>query len=233
MRLTINCCSIFALSMALNSTLFAQGVRNTTSKGKASPRSSISCTDQRSFKACGTFKQLLDARDRDIEAITREELAYVCFHSDEDEFVVVTPELPKERFIILPPDGRKVSTSWFMNRTTGLEEQPGSVSFFEYKDGIQSSSEIVLGLWTRRDASDTTFLAFRSSSSDLDRQRASSWINEAEVNFSVEYPSTPVLQYKLSIRRSTGRYADSLSFKDDPSAARDSGQCLIFSNQLQ
>jgi hypothetical protein len=131
---------IVLLSLGLTATAAMPQTRpNTASTPKKSPSvaartvPTIKCTDPDSMVACKSFKQLVDARDKDLlESLTGDKdsrdrhFAYVCLRPKDDVFKVVEfgEPLPEEYRPYSPPDGKMMALA-------GLIEQ----SAFPYVEG--------------------------------------------------------------------------------------------------
>jgi hypothetical protein len=118
----------------------SQTKANATSSPKKSPSvavrtvPTIKCTDPDSMVACKSFKQLVDARDKDLmDSLTgdrdsqKRHFAYVCMRPKDDAFTVVEFDepLPEEYRPYSPPDAAT-------NVVTLLQENEA----FPYKEGM-------------------------------------------------------------------------------------------------
>jgi hypothetical protein len=139
----------------------------------------IKCTDPDSMVACKSFKQLVDAKDKDlldsIQGTTSKQgrhYAYVCPRAKSDVFKIVffdEPGMngyhphPTDGFLLgsFALDGDKIHPSaslstkdkWFNDHADYLEYGFNSVMYESYEDGIVVDFESDFGRWSRTIAS--------------------------------------------------------------------------------
>ena len=56
----------------------------------------VNCSDVQTSKACGSFKQLLEATDKDVLTLLSLPTSYVCFRPSEDAFLLFHVDEPTQ-----------------------------------------------------------------------------------------------------------------------------------------
>jgi len=136
----------------------------------------INCTDPDSAKACGSFRQLVDAHDADllesalgIGTIRREQhMSYVCFRPHMDTFEVLSIPVP-ELYAYLPfsqseiPEDVKFAfpnrpgeptvrastkARWLNDHSDSSLYRFGFIELASYQDGVKVDSWIDFGKWS-------------------------------------------------------------------------------------
>jgi len=172
----------------------------------------ITCSEPAALKGCRTFKQLLEAHDRDILDSVSSPIAYVCFRSGEDAFLIFRSEPPSEYGWKKLEDGGET------------QEFTSAAMLTEYRDGVFYRVEDGRGYWRR-------YLpepVFHSEAKGGLFKGLKVTIDDTEI--SIEYPfrndTTETTNYSLIIRRSTGRFIETYAGKGIP--ITHSGTCLIY-----
>jgi len=178
----------------------------------------VSCSDAQKVKACSSFKQLVDAHDKDIlDAISSPPL-YVCFRPNEDTFFMLHFEEPRNYGWKADSEGGE-----------GGEKQqfPSSVSFATYRDGIMDDFEGNYGYWWRSDSNDDTGLFHTESTAVFKGFKVTIAGSEISVQDPFMNQNGGITRYSLTIRRSTGRFSETFDV-DGKTSSTDSGTCLIY-----
>jgi hypothetical protein len=107
----------------------------------------ITCSDTATLKTCTSFKQLVEAHDKDILETISSGTSYVCFRPTDDAFLLLHFEMPRR-------DGWKKDDSG--------EKQWGTsaVALTEYRDGVFYAVKKGRSTWYRIAASEEPFLSF-------------------------------------------------------------------------
>jgi hypothetical protein len=193
----------------------AQGQRKTAPKAQpqiAPKTTTLNCSDTQTTRACNSFKQLLEAHDKDILASLSTPTSYVCFRPKEDAFLI---------FHLLGTLG-----PW--EKLEGAKEiKWSSQAFAEFRDGVLYYDLYAIGAWNRMNPSDTEPV-FKSSNV-ISNDDATVYIDAAEILVSYPFKNQNggTTQYSLTIRRSTGRFIETFAIKNTPSSSN-SGTCLIY-----
>jgi hypothetical protein len=178
----------------------------------------VNCSDAETAKACSSFKQLLDAQDKDILKNLYFPSSYVCFRPKDDAFLI---------FHIGAP-GPKLWKKWEKVDVGPVETQSGFPALTEFREGVFYHEAIGMGDWTRYNNLDTlpTF-TLRPNGGNTDGMA----IVIGETEISVTYPfknrNDETTQYELTIRRSTGRFSETFAVNEKRIVIH-SGTCLIY-----
>lgn len=170
----------------------------------------FTCSEAATSRACTSFKQLLDAHDKDLVETFSTPTSYVCFRPNEDAFLIFHVGAPEK-------DGWEKAED-NVGQTQGFKKTAGLT---EYRDGVFYTDHSVREYW-RRFRPDEEPL-FHSESKDLK-------ITIDGTEISIDYPftnqSNGTTQYSLTIRRSTGRFVE--TFTGDAAPVTHSGTCLVY-----
>lgn|GEM_PF-3055732 len=153
---------------------------------------------------CTSFKEMVDKNDPDIvSALKYSTNTYICFIPNEDEFVVAAFGVPADSDFS-PGTGRSLLIA------------PDIFSFYRFKNGIEDSSDIVTGKWTKFKG--LTMNPSFTSEQEIKVSHAS--VTESEVTYDHTYTNLNGTQttYTLQIRRSTLRFNESYDAPDKPPA---------------
>ena len=140
---------------------------------KAVSMPSIKCDDPESSKACKSFKQLMDAKDKDLTNMVLGDpgpgidthRSYVCFRPNVDTFFIIQADEPKKGMLYRYPLGSKFLPSFaFLDREHPVSEETKkrwvdehvdsmlytfrSVGMSIYADGIFSDFVMDYGDWS-------------------------------------------------------------------------------------
>jgi hypothetical protein len=98
----------------------------------------ITCSEAATSKACTSFKQLLDAQDKDILETLSLPQSYVCFRPNEDAFLIFHVRVPEK-------DGWEKADD-DVGQTQGFKKTAGLT---EYRDGVFYTDHSVREYWRR------------------------------------------------------------------------------------
>jgi len=194
----------------------SQAQQKTAQKPQPAKPPSVNCPEAQTSKACHSFKQLLDAQDKDILHSLSLPPSYVCFRPGEDAFLIVNVEEPR-------PYG------WKKLDDNGVEEQQfkSSVKLTEYKEGVFNSIKNGREVWRRSSPDDEPL--FYSEATEGLFKGLKIVVDEAEIT--IDYPfnnqNGGTTQYSLTIRRSTGRFIEAFTSEITHTTTQ-SGSCLIY-----
>lgn len=154
---------------------------------------------------CTSFKEMVDKNDPDIlSALKYSTNTYVCFIPNEDEFLIAAFGVPADSDFT--PDTRR-----------SLLVAPDIFSYYRFKNGIEDSSDMVPGKWTKFKG--ITMNPSFASEQEIKTSHAS--VSGSEVAYDHTYTNLNGTQttYTLQIRRSTLRFNESYDAPDKPTAA--------------
>jgi len=178
---------------------------------------SITCSEADAAKACASFKQLVEAHDKDILSEISTKPAFVCFRPKEDAFVIFRVEQP------IP------SAPWIKDKDGKGENHVvlSSAFFSEYRNGVLYALRFGLQNWHRVDESSEPTYEYEATRGEWKGLKIS--IDGTEIT--VEYPFTnansTTTEYSLTIRRSTGRFTETFASEKRPLTVG-TGTCLIY-----
>jgi hypothetical protein len=194
----------------------AQQKKAATPRPQTKPQTpTVNCSDVQTSKACGSFKQLLDAHDKDVIELLSLPTSYVCFRPNEDSFLILEHKDP-----LSPYEWRSLDD--------GVGEiQQSTTNLIEYRDGVETSAKYVRRYWYRY--STTAKPLFRPEKTDDIYEGLKLNIDDSEI--SIDFPfknqNGGTTEYSLVIRRSTGRFVETFSAEGTPNTTH-SGTCLIY-----
>lgn len=175
----------------------------------------VNCTDAQTSKACGSFKQLLNAHDKDVQDILSSPTSYVCFRPKDDAFLVFHSEAPGKEGWQNSDDGGEAPI-W-----------KSTVTLIEYRDGVFYSSKISRDYWRRFSPTDAPIFHSETKDGRLAGLTISIDATEIYVDYPFKNQNGGTTQYSLTIRRSTGRFVETFA-GDGTSPTTDSGSCIIY-----
>ena len=196
-----------------------QAQQKTAPKPPLPPKSkapTINCSDAETTKACTSFKQLIEAEDKDILDGLSSPTSYVCFRPNEDAFIIFHVDAPN-------PYGWRQSADGVVQ----TQEGKSSATLTEYRNGVLYTFRGDLQYWHRSGSGSEEFFHSETTeglSKGLD-------ITIRDVQIYVAYPfesqNGGTTEYSLAIRRSTGRFIETFESKNVPTTNH-SGACLIY-----
>jgi hypothetical protein len=174
------------------------------------------CPDPDAAVACKSFRQLLDAHDTGILDSIKPS-AYVCFRPKSDVFFIFQYAKP---------------ISWSEADSDGIRTAAGRFSFTEYRNGLASNGRYGPGTWRQGPAVSETgpaVVGFESSSSSPLNKGLNVSMDSDEIGVQFDLPTTnnETVKHAVSIRRSTGRFAETFKLQEKP-LTEDVGACLVF-----
>jgi hypothetical protein len=177
---------------------------------------SVNCSDAPTSKACGSFKQLLEAHDKDILDSISSPTSYVCFRPNEDVFLIFHVKDPTEYFWLRLDDSSKG------------EKQYGSPVLAEFRNGLLYRTTNGIGYWFRSSPTEKEPI-FKSRPDENYNDGATVIIagTEISIDHTFKNQNGGTTQYSLTIRRSTGRFIETFASADTPGRTH-SGTCLIY-----
>jgi hypothetical protein len=199
----------------LTSVTWAQQKIGEKSQPAAKPKTpSVTCPPTEASKACSSFRQLLDAHDKEILEILSSPTSYVCFRPKDDAFLIFHMN-PLSRY------------GWVKSEDRVGQIQYSSAGLTEYRDGVLYQFKDARRYWYRYSPDDEPM--FHSETTDGMFKGLKVDILDTEI--SVDYPfknqNGGTTEYSLSIRRSTGRFTETFRSESEP-ATTYSGTCLIY-----
>ena len=221
MKAYARCISMaFCFTLAL---LMLFSVAHAQQKKAATPRPptkaqtpTVNCSEAQTSKACKSFKQLLDASDKDVLELLSLPTSYVCFRPTEDAFLLFHLEEPTQYMWQTLEGDAKGQTQY------------ASPVLAEFRDGVVYDTRAVIGAWYRHSPTDKEPL-FKIRSDSPFNDGSTLTIDTAEL--SVQYPfknqDGGTTQYSLVIRRSTGRFIETFAVENAPTTTH-AGTCLIY-----
>jgi hypothetical protein len=145
--------------------------------------------------------------------------AFVCFRENEDAFIIVSFEQPKD-------------TDFQKDPKTGAITFPGLASIRRFSKGLSDESKLLFGTWAKAyPTSDPTFVSTSKTSDNevfIDR-------SELSISYSFTNLGKTKTNYSLQIRRSTLRFLETWQFPGNEKEKADtrtsgSGHCAAFGN---
>jgi hypothetical protein len=179
----------------------------------------VTCSDKATLKACTSFKQLIDAHDKDMLESISSHTSYVCFRPDEDAFIIFHAEKPRIELWKTSEDN-----------LSQVQRLKTVARLMEYRDGVFYLAKFGSAYWERLAPNEEP--TFHSETTDGRFKGLQMSIDPAEID--IEYPfknaNGGTTQYSLTIRRSTGRFIEKVSSEDTPRTlpTTSSGTCLIY-----
>src|ERR1017187_6427937 len=150
----------------------------------------VNCSEAQTSKACGSFKQLLEAHDKDILDSLSSPTSYVCFRPNDDAFLIFHVKDPTEYLWETLDDSIKG------------ERQYAWPVLAEFRDGALYRSTYGIGYWFR--SSPNKEPLFKSRSDEPFNDGATVIIAETEI--SIDHPfkiqDGGTTRCSLTIRRS-------------------------------
>lgn len=176
----------------------------------------VTCSDAQTVKACTSFKQLLEAKDKETLESISSSTSYVCFRPNEDAFLIFHVNAPRDNL--------------WETLEAGGEKQFAPQFLAEFRNGVLYNNTLAFGNWNRYSfGKEVTEPTFTSRSDEGHDDGAIVIIDAGEI--AIEYPfknqNSGTTQYSLTIRRSTGRFIETFSVENTPSTTH-SGTCLIY-----
>lgn len=220
MKANTSCISMaFCLTLTLLTlSSMAQGQQKTAKKPPlpTTPKTpTVNCSEAQISKACGSFKQLLEAKDKDLLDSLSSPTSYVCFRPKEDAFLIFHVNAPR---------------GLWEHQENRVETQTSLQVLGEFRNGVFYHDTTVFGHWSRLSFDKEIMEPMFTTTSNMDdNEKATVNIDAAEI--SIEYPfknqNGGTTQYSLIIRRSTGRFIETYSVENTPSTTN-TGTCLIY-----
>ncbi len=195
----------------------------------AQPDISVPCaSDLTPSRSCLSFKELIDARDDIRNTVATADEAFVCFEPQEDRFFVVDFELPQHFWVVKSPL---------------IEEQVGSIRWLDFDNGSPSGFHVAFGRWTKpREGNDLdpTFVGespFRNKGTKRPQDSTKAFIEATDLTMSYTFQNRGGTQtlLELGIRRSTGRFIESFSWREPGRGAQQNdvaGRCFHYRQGL-
>lgn len=220
MRHSVKVVSFFAV-MIIAATCVGQASPKKSTKKAQPPPSSFACPDPDSEQACRSYDELLKGKDEGLLYS-----GFVCFLKKQDVFFTVgflTPSFPKH----WDKDLNMMVPNFEQRR-------PGWAIFKTYANGIEDAARMPFlrfsGEWGPWEDS-AFFDADKLNGKELVHDDATTGmvIDGTQLNVGIEYKSVEdkIIEYKLTIQRSTGRFSQSFKFKSEKLPfIEDNGRCL-------
>jgi hypothetical protein len=210
-------CSQFSSLLLLVLFSMAQAQQRTPERSQppTKPKTpTVNCSGAEASKACSSFKQLLEAHDKDILDSLSSPTSYVCFRPNEDAFVIFHEDAPG------PYRWQKLDEG-------AGERQLGVPVLAEFRNGVVYRITPGFGSWFR--SSPDAEPLFKSRSDEQFNDGATILIDDTEISISHPFKNQngETTQYSLTIRRSTGRSLETFASGNTPIATY-SGTCLIY-----
>jgi hypothetical protein len=176
---------------------------------------SVNCSEAQTSKACSSFKQLLEAHDKDILDSLSSPTSYVCFRPNEDAFLIFHEDAPG------PYRWQKLDEG-------AGERQLGVPVLAEFRNGVVYRVTYGFGSYWFRSSPDSE-PSFKSRSDEQFNDGATILIDDTEISISHPFKNQNggTTQYSLTIRRSTGRFMETFASENTPITTY-SGTCLIY-----
>lgn len=205
-----------ALFLAINT--IAPGQVSITPDSQSPKNYKVECSTVRASDACESFNELVAKNDKSIlDSLESGHVAYVCFRTDADLFIIISYSIPYDfQFHKLPDTPRVVRAS-------------GDIFYERYENGVAGDFQTANGEWRKAPASPDLGLNFIQP---IGNPRAS--VSEAELEFDHTFDNQMKTksQYSIQIRRSTLRFVEKLSATDPakktPVNATYTGYCAEF-----
>ena len=177
---------------------------------------SVNCSEARSSKACGSFKQLVDARDKDILDSLSSKPTYVCFRPNEDAFLLIHVQPPSPYIWRTADDG--------VGQTQDFQS---SVNLTEYRDGVFYTIKDGRASWYRSSPNSEPLFHSESTQGIFKGLKITVYPTEISFDYPFNNQNGGTTQYSLTIRRSTGRFTETFTTETAPVTTH-SGSCLIY-----
>lgn len=176
----------------------------------------INCSEAKTAKACGSFKQLLDAHDKDILDSLSRKTTYVCLRPNEDAFLIFHVEPPS------PYGWRKAEDG--VGQT---QESKSSANLTEYRDGVFYTIKDARAPWYRSSADSEPLFHSEPTEGMFKGLKVTIDPTEVFINYPFDNQSGGTTKYSLTIRRSTGRFVETLE-TESRTVATHSGSCFVY-----
>jgi hypothetical protein len=213
----LQACYQFPYSWLLLGIVFTSAHGQSKVAKSASTTRSVVCTEPQSSEACMSFKQLVEAHDKDVLDRISLPTSYVCFRSDEDAFVIF-------HLGTAPKSGWKD----YHDDAGERPEIKSTFSLTEYRDGVFYSFKAASDYWRRFRADEEPTV----NTEVTEGQAKGLKVTADETEISIEYPfenqNSGRTLYSLTIRRSTGRFSERFESGASALGKRSSGTCLIY-----
>jgi hypothetical protein len=205
-------------------TAWAFGQAGSTAPVTITPDLDLKALDCRTqwtgLESCNSFVELLGAKDKDLlGAFGSNQVTIVCFRSDEDAFVLINWET-MGNFRKAPDKPNKPSV---------LLLAPVIAEFAVYSDGVFNIFHSWIDYWKKLpDRSDADAVISATSKDGTFR------VDATEVNVSSSYENKlgTTTKHSVSVRRSTGRFSETISAPNKKGGKEDTfdrtGRCLQY-----
>lgn len=208
------------LGTGLSANFLAQPAQ--TQKAKKAPVKKIAAPASRA-----SFDELLAAKDEGLRLLLDRRNAFVCFHTQDDQFLVIS----------FGPDDVDRNVFWDKDPDGGRSFQDAA-SLTQYIGGIEREtgiSTLLLGRW-RSPSFMPELVAFSAERPPIegDNRSESIVIDDVEFRVKTEYQNqlNEEVIYAFTLRRSTGRFSETytiLTAANLPHRDEYSGICSIYS----
>jgi hypothetical protein len=143
--------------------------------------------------------------------------AYVCFHSDEDLFFVLSYDLPNPNLWTPDPKHPHKYT------------QDGALEFSQYRDGVSDVDQVADPTWTKWDLGSYTD-ARTTDKIEPDSGHAGASIDNSEiiVDFSFTNALKMITDYQLKVRRATKRFVEAFAVRGASGQTTSTGHCAEY-----
>lgn len=176
----------------------------------------VNCSEPQSLKACSSFKQLLEAHDKEILESISQPTSYACFRPTDDAFLIFHADDPGRY-------GWKKSDDGFGE----MKQFPTSARLTEYRDGVSYSIKDGRASWYRSAPDAQPVFNFESKDGRFKGLTIDIYPAEILVAYPFDNQASVTTQYSLAIRRSTGRFTETYSSEGTPSTTH-SGTCVMY-----
>jgi hypothetical protein len=194
-----DCCPVIcAVVLMLVSLVFAQNQpeREKNGRDKNNAENTVDCQRFGSSSGCKSFNEMVSHGDKGLlDSLANS--AFICFPEDEDTFFIVEFE---------SPDAFRPSKV-----NPALEESWAMASYSKYEHGNLSDVRLWTDNWKRKNKN-TNSARFESTNDDSTCLISPDAI---VIGFNFQNLKGAQTNYSLSIRRSTGRYLESLSSSNE------------------
>jgi hypothetical protein len=175
----------------------------------------VNCSEAKTAKACGSFKQLLDAHDKDILDSLSRRPTYVCLRPNEDAFLIFHVEPPSPYGWRTAEDG-----------VSQTQESKSSANLTEYRDGVFYTIKDVRAPWYRSSADSDPLFHSESTEGMFKGLKVTIYPTEIFIGYPFDNQSDGTNTYSLTIRRSTGRFVETLETESRTVAHL--GSCFVY-----
>lgn len=176
----------------------------------------LDCREQWSdLDSCKSFAELVQNKDKDLlNTLKPGENTFVCFRPEEDAFFIIDWEILSA-----------------FRKTSAVEHRAAGMTQYDlYRNGALADSRAWIGYWTRSplESDDNARISVKNAKNGNFYADAS----EVNVSFSFENRIGTTTKYSVSVRRSTGRYTETISAPDKKGGKEQpfdrTGRCLRY-----